>query len=89
MGRSNFMLQFMLDTSLSDAEKFPFKMADLIVTSVNPNTALTASSVLRPLKRHQRPTDCRTSWRLFLRANAHPKENGILTKRQSAVLTRR
>ena len=39
MGRSNFMLQFMLDTSLSDAEKFPLKMADLIVTSVNPLTA--------------------------------------------------
>ena len=37
MGRSNFMLQFMLDTSLSDAEKFPLKMADLIVTSVNPD----------------------------------------------------
>ena len=39
MGRSNFMLQFMLDTSLSDAEKFPLKMADLIVTSVNPKLA--------------------------------------------------
>jgi len=39
MGRSNFMLQFMLDTSLSDAEKFPLKMADLIVTSVNPKSA--------------------------------------------------
>ena len=39
MGRSNFMLQFMLDTTLSDAEKFPLKMADLIVTSVNPTTA--------------------------------------------------
>ena len=39
MGRSNFMLQFMLDTSLSDSEKFPLKMADLIVTSVNPSTA--------------------------------------------------
>ncbi len=39
MGRSNFMLQFMLDTSLSDAEKFPLKMADLIVTSVNPSNA--------------------------------------------------
>ena len=36
MGRSNYMLQFQLDTSLSDAEKFPLKMADLIVTSVNP-----------------------------------------------------
>ena len=39
MGRSNFALQFMLDTSLSDAEKFPLKMADLIVTSVNPTEA--------------------------------------------------
>ena len=39
MGRSNFMLQFMLDTSLSDNEKFPLKMADLIVTAVNPTTA--------------------------------------------------
>ena len=39
MGRSNFMLQFQLDTSLSDAEKFPLKMADLIITSVNPTEA--------------------------------------------------
>ena len=39
MGRSNFMLQFMLDTSLSDAEKFPLKISDLIVTSVNPTHA--------------------------------------------------
>jgi hypothetical protein len=39
MGRSNFMLQFMLDTSLSDAEKFPLKMADLVVTAVNPTEA--------------------------------------------------
>ena len=36
MGRSNYMLQFQLDTSLSDAEKFPLKMSDLVVTSVNP-----------------------------------------------------
>ena len=39
MGRSNFMLQFMLDTSLSDAEKFPLKCADMVVTSVNPTKA--------------------------------------------------
>ena len=39
MGRSNFMLQFMLDTSLSDAEKFPLKCSDLVVTSVNATTA--------------------------------------------------
>ena len=39
MGRSNFMLQFMLDTSLSDAEKFPLKFADLIINPVNPTHA--------------------------------------------------
>ena len=39
MGRSNFMLQFQLDTSLSDAEKFPLKMADMVVTAVNPTEA--------------------------------------------------
>ncbi len=39
MGRSNYMLQFQLDTSLSDAAKFPLKMADLVVTSVNPTEA--------------------------------------------------
>ena len=32
MGRSNFLLQFQLDTSLSDAERYPLKFADLIVT---------------------------------------------------------
>jgi hypothetical protein len=39
MGRSNFMLQFQLDTTLSDSEKFPLKCSDLVVTSVNPTTA--------------------------------------------------
>jgi len=35
MGRSNFALQFMLDTSLSDAEKYPLKLSDLITFSVD------------------------------------------------------
>jgi hypothetical protein len=39
MGRSNFMLQFQLDTTLSDAEKFPLKFSDLVITSVNPTQA--------------------------------------------------
>ena len=39
MGRSNFMLQFMLDTSLSDMEKFPLKFADLIVTPLGEECA--------------------------------------------------
>jgi hypothetical protein len=34
-GKSAFALQFMLDTSLSDALKYPLKTADIIVTSVN------------------------------------------------------
>lgn len=33
-GRSGFRLQFMLDTSLSDAERYPLKLSDLIVLSV-------------------------------------------------------
>jgi len=38
-GRSGFALQFMLDTSLSDAERYPLKLSDLIVTSVNQDLA--------------------------------------------------
>lgn len=36
MSRSNFMLQFMLDTSLSDALKFPLKLSDFSVMSLDP-----------------------------------------------------
>jgi hypothetical protein len=35
-GRSGFALQFMLDTSLSDAERYPLKVSDLIVMSLDP-----------------------------------------------------
>ena len=38
-GRSGFALQFMLDTSLSDAEKYPLRTSDLIVMNVNPTLA--------------------------------------------------
>lgn len=34
-GRSFFMLQYMLDTTLSDAERYPLKQFDLIVMSCN------------------------------------------------------
>lgn len=33
-GRSGFQLQFMLDTSLSDADKYPLKLSDLVIMSV-------------------------------------------------------
>ncbi len=36
MSRSNFMLQFMLDTSLSDALKFPLKLSDFSVFPLDP-----------------------------------------------------
>jgi hypothetical protein len=38
-GRSGFALQFMLDTSLSDAERYPLKTSDIIVTSMNQDKA--------------------------------------------------
>ena len=34
-GRSGFALQFMLDTSVSDAERYPLKLADLIVSDID------------------------------------------------------
>lgn len=34
-GRSGFALQFMLDTSLSDAERFPLKVSDMIVHEID------------------------------------------------------
>jgi hypothetical protein len=38
-GRSGFALQFMLDTSMSDADRFPLKINDLIVMDCNPELA--------------------------------------------------
>jgi len=38
-GLSGFMLQFMLDTTLSDLEKYPLRLADLIVMNTNPERA--------------------------------------------------
>lgn len=38
-GRSGFALQFMLDTSVSDAERYPLKMSDLILCSVSKEMA--------------------------------------------------
>lgn len=35
-GKAGFLLQFMLDTSLSDADKYPLKLSDLVVMNLNP-----------------------------------------------------
>ena len=40
-GRAGFALQFMLDTSLSDADRYPLKVQDLIVANLNPTMAHT------------------------------------------------
>lgn len=38
-GKSGFALQFMLNTTLSDAERYPLKLADLIVLPLHPQKA--------------------------------------------------
>ena len=38
-GTSGFNLQFMLDTSISDSNKYPLSLSDLVVMSLNPKTA--------------------------------------------------
>ena len=38
-GRTGFAMQFMLDTRLSDIDRFPLKTSDLIVMSVDPSVA--------------------------------------------------
>ena len=40
-GLSGFKLQFMLDTTLSDAEKYPLKTRDLIISDLEPTRAAT------------------------------------------------
>ena len=38
-GRAGFQLQFMLDTRLSDAERYPLKLRDLIIMGLSPTDA--------------------------------------------------
>ena len=38
-GKAGFAMQFMLSTQLSDMERFPLKVRDLIVMSIDPDTA--------------------------------------------------
>ena len=38
-GRSQFELQFMLDSRISDQNRYPLKLSDLIITSINPDKA--------------------------------------------------
>lgn len=38
-GRTGFALQFMLDTRLSDRDRYPLKLSDLVVTDLSPDMA--------------------------------------------------
>ena len=38
-GKSGYAMQFMLDTTLSDANKYPLKISDLIIQNLNPTMA--------------------------------------------------
>lgn len=38
-GRAGFALQFQLDTSLSDANRYPLKVSDLVIQNLNPTMA--------------------------------------------------
>lgn len=49
-GRSGFAMQFQLDTSLSDADKYPLKLADLIVMPIDRDKA-----AQKPMYGHSRP----------------------------------
>lgn len=52
-GRTGFALQFMLDTSLSDANLYPLKVSDLVITPVHdklaPENVIHATDVLHKL----------------------------------------
>ena len=39
LGKTGFAMQFMLDTTLNDIDRYPLKLADLIVMDINPEMA--------------------------------------------------
>lgn len=49
MGNSNYMLQFMLDTSLSDKERYPLRTKDFIVLQVNETAPVSVNWTNSPL----------------------------------------
>ena len=88
MGRSNFMLQFMLDTSLSDAEKFPLKpltlSLPLLTLLLLPNQLYGAQTHQTLLKTYPQSVSQEITFILLCNSLG----TGTLTPKQSAVLTR-
>ena len=89
MGRSNFMLQFMLDTSLSDADKFPLNALILSLPLLTLSLLLSPSSGAQTQKTLSRNSPLSGSLEIISTVQCSYKEIGTLTQRQSAALTRR
>ena len=89
MGRSNFMLQFMLDTSLSDAEKFHLKWLTLSSLALTLNLVPIASygAPIRPMSLGMLPRSVYLE--IISTLQCKSLVNGSLTPKQSARLTRR
>ena len=89
MGRSNFMLQFMLDTSLSDAENSHSNVQTLSLLQSTlqqrPNRWCGAQTLLTLSRTYQRLDYLE----IISTVQCSYKVHGILTRRQSAQLTRR
>ena len=68
-GSAGFALQFMLDSKLSDVEKYPLKISDLIVTSID--TELAPERYVWAKSRSVlgfKCTQCGLCWRTVLQA---------------------
>ncbi len=53
IGRSTFNLQFMLDTSLADGERYPLKLKDLVIMPLDINRAPASIQAGSGLKQHE------------------------------------
>ena len=84
MGRSNFMLQFMLDTSLSDAENSRLNVQIwLLLLLILPLLQMLSSGVATP-KIHSKTSQRSDYLEIISTVQCSFKETGILTQRQSA-----
>ena len=89
MGRSNFMLQFMLDTSLSDAEKFPLNVQTWsLPLSIPPlhQRQWCGAPILQMSSKSYQLSDYLA---IISTVQCYYKETGSPTPKQSARLTRR
>ena len=84
MGRSNFMLQFMLDTSLSDAENFPLKWLTSWLLLLTLKLALIPSSGAQTQKTSSKNYRQWVFLEIISTVQCSSKENGSFTPKESA-----